>query len=163
MYPPVAVKGGTWCGVLSQGYIVIHGNWATAVRVSLFDVDPKARQYWNLPSAYLRVGNIKTPGEASWSLECAGSGLWWRRRVNGNVTFGDLKLDPASIPAECYLKIEVALWGITAPLALIFAALVWYRVLRSRRRRNRNDCTKCGYNLTGNLSGVCPECGHALP
>ena len=23
-------------------------------------------------------------------------------------------------------------------------------------------CQKCGYNLTGNVSGVCPECGEAV-
>jgi hypothetical protein len=23
-------------------------------------------------------------------------------------------------------------------------------------------CRRCGYNLTGNLSGVCPECGEAI-
>lgn len=28
---------------------------------------------------------------------------------------------------------------------------------------NPSLCTKCGYNLTGNLSGLCPECGTALP
>jgi hypothetical protein len=28
---------------------------------------------------------------------------------------------------------------------------------RSRRRRGR--CVQCGYDLTGNESGVCPECG----
>jgi len=21
------------------------------------------------------------------------------------------------------------------------------------------QCTRCGYNLTGNVSGICPECG----
>lgn len=24
-------------------------------------------------------------------------------------------------------------------------------------------CTTCGYNLTGNTSGVCPECGSGVP
>ncbi len=31
--------------------------------------------------------------------------------------------------------------------------------LRRQRRRKRNECIHCGYNLTGNLSGTCPECG----
>ena len=34
----------------------------------------------------------------------------------------------------------------------------WMRHLRRRRGR----CTTCGYDLTGNVSGVCPECGLAL-
>lgn len=31
-----------------------------------------------------------------------------------------------------------------------------------RQRRRRGQCTKCGYNLTGNTSSVCPECGTAV-
>ena len=25
-----------------------------------------------------------------------------------------------------------------------------------------SSCVHCGYNLTGNASGVCPECGHKI-
>ena len=31
--------------------------------------------------------------------------------------------------------------------------------LRRWRRRRKGFCLKCGYNLTGNVSGVCSECG----
>lgn len=34
--------------------------------------------------------------------------------------------------------------------------------LRRRARRRRNECVQCGYNMTGNESGVCPECGEAI-
>ena len=30
---------------------------------------------------------------------------------------------------------------------------------RRRERRRLNRCVHCGYDLTGNVSGVCPECG----
>ena len=30
---------------------------------------------------------------------------------------------------------------------------------RRYRRRKKRLCLKCGYDLTGNVSGVCPECG----
>jgi hypothetical protein len=30
---------------------------------------------------------------------------------------------------------------------------------RAIRRRQRGRCNTCGYNLTGNTSGACPECG----
>jgi len=26
----------------------------------------------------------------------------------------------------------------------------------------KDGCLKCGYSLTGNQSGICPECGHAI-
>lgn len=48
----------------------------------------------------------------------------------------------------------------------IYPAVVLIRGLsrHSLRERRRNDglCMECGYNLTGNVSGVCPECGAAI-
>lgn len=35
--------------------------------------------------------------------------------------------------------------------------------VRRYRRRRRGRCLKCGYDLTGNVSGVCPECGKRTP
>jgi len=34
---------------------------------------------------------------------------------------------------------------------------IWFR--RDRRRIPPHCCQRCGYDLTGNTSGVCPECG----
>ncbi len=34
--------------------------------------------------------------------------------------------------------------------------------LRRWRRRRKGQCVTCGYNLTGNTSGRCPECGEAV-
>ena len=42
-----------------------------------------------------------------------------------------------------------------SPLPLVRLAFL----LRRTRRRDENHCRSCGYNLTGNTSGVCPECG----
>ena len=52
------------------------------------------------------------------------------------------------------------------PLWLIFAvvaaptAFLWYR---DRLRRRPGHCKNCNYNLTGNTSGICPECGTPIP
>lgn len=46
------------------------------------------------------------------------------------------------------------LW-IPLVIVAIPTALVWYR----GRRPPRGHCQRCGYDLTGNVSGVCPECG----
>jgi len=49
------------------------------------------------------------------------------------------------------------------PFMLIFAAypaIAFIRgPLRRWRRRRKGLCMKCGYDLTGNESGACPECG----
>ena len=34
---------------------------------------------------------------------------------------------------------------------------------RAPRRTEPGHCTKCGYNLTGNVSGKCSECGEPVP
>ncbi|HPF37149.1 MAG TPA: hypothetical protein P5081_00480 [Phycisphaerae bacterium] len=52
----------------------------------------------------------------------------------------------------------VPLWLLVVPLTIIVVCL--------RRRRRALDgaptCARCEFNLTGNASGVCPECGAAF-
>lgn len=48
-------------------------------------------------------------------------------------------------------------------LLAIFPLRAGWRLSIRHRRRNRGLCTSCGYDLTGNVSGVCPECGAAVP
>lgn len=47
-----------------------------------------------------------------------------------------------------------------AVLAFAAAPLVWLR-RRLRRPAPPGHCRGCGYDLTGNVSGACPECGKA--
>jgi len=51
-------------------------------------------------------------------------------------------------------------------LPLLFAAhpaIAFMRgPFRRYRRRKKGLCIKCGYDLTGNVSGVCPECGERI-
>jgi hypothetical protein len=47
-------------------------------------------------------------------------------------------------------------------LILLPVGLVWYRHRSSVRRHPPGHCKKCGYDLTGNESGRCPECGQPL-
>lgn len=50
-------------------------------------------------------------------------------------------------------------WAASGLLAA-YPALALYRgPVQRRRRRRAGACTCCGYNLTGNTSGICPECG----
>jgi hypothetical protein len=53
-----------------------------------------------------------------------------------------------------YLAIDIPLWVFMALLGTPTACL-W----RLDRRRPPEVCAKCGYDLTGNTIGVCPECG----
>jgi hypothetical protein len=49
--------------------------------------------------------------------------------------------------------------AITAMLPTIFAV----RRVRSIFRPPAGHCLRCGYSLTGNASGICPECGTPVP
>jgi hypothetical protein len=55
-------------------------------------------------------------------------------------------------------------WAVIVPLWIpplliaIPTTILWYR----DRRRPKGCCQGCGYDLTGNLSGICPECGVAV-
>ena len=46
---------------------------------------------------------------------------------------------------------------------VLLAALLGVYVVDRRRRHREGCCRVCGYDLTLNVSGICPECGHAVP
>ena len=66
----------------------------------------------------------------------------------------------ASSPAQSR---ETTIEASLLPFFIAFAAypaIAFIRgPLRRWRRRKKGLCIGCGYNLTGNVSGVCPECG----
>ncbi len=47
-------------------------------------------------------------------------------------------------------------------LTTVYPLRACRRVIRKRFRKSRGLCIPCGYNLTGNTSGICPECGTAV-
>jgi len=56
--------------------------------------------------------------------------------------------------------VEVPHWLVVILTAVLPAVFVW----RSwRRPSGQARCSTCDYNLTGNTSGVCPECGTPIP
>lgn len=62
---------------------------------------------------------------------------------------------------------HLLLWGVLHLNIVIVPFCLW-TVLACRLwgRRHPDDgwprCDNCGYNLTGNVSGVCPECGQRI-
>jgi hypothetical protein len=69
-----------------------------------------------------------------------------RVRIDGrSVTF------PYWLPAVCFAFLPA------------LTAVKFWRARARRRREAEGLCSGCGYNLTGNTSGVCPECGAQVP
>ena len=71
---------------------------------------------------------------------------------------GDNNWDPSIITT---IGAIVPSWFLVA-LFLMLPVLWRARQYRLAALVKRGACTKCGYNLTGNTSGVCPECGSPI-
>ncbi|MDB5294616.1 MAG: hypothetical protein JWO31_599 [Phycisphaerales bacterium] len=54
---------------------------------------------------------------------------------------------------------HVAVAGCASILPALWVAAAVVRRVRRGRRRASGRCLACGYDLTGNASGACPECG----
>ena len=61
-------------------------------------------------------------------------------------------------PAGPTISVGIPLW-IPLVVVAIPTGLLWRR---ERKRPRPGHCRSCGYNLTGNVSGVCPECGEKV-
>lgn len=71
---------------------------------------------------------------------------------------------PAPLTENHLMIVIVPLW-IVAVLFGVLPAISLTKFLRARQKSQRvkhGCCTACGYDLAGNVSGVCPECGTAI-
>ena len=87
---------------------------------------------------------------------------WWDLCMAGTVTVGcvlalifglSFAFDRLGLPHEFLVP--------TAFLALLVPVVFmgFFKRLRKRPRYSAGHCRVCGYNLTGNVTGICPECG----
>lgn len=53
----------------------------------------------------------------------------------------------------------IPIWLPSVLAAIVSAMMFWF----SRSRPPPGHCAKCGYDLTSNTSGICPECGKLIP
>jgi hypothetical protein len=67
---------------------------------------------------------------------------------------GSIYVANLSTDSECY-SVRLPLW--LPFLVLVIPTLLLWR--RDRRRPHPGFCRRCDYDLTGNTSGRCPECG----
>ena len=68
-------------------------------------------------------------------------------------------------PTAVSASVTVPDWSLLAP-ACVFPAVLLVRMSlrwRNRRRSRTGRCPNCSYSLTGNVSGICPECGTPTP
>lgn len=80
---------------------------------------------------------------------------WVADRLELRTILPHIRWWPSHTPGWASRDLIVPLWIPFLLLALPTAFLVWL----DRRRIPPHCCQCCGYDLTGNTRGVCPECG----
>jgi hypothetical protein len=82
------------------------------------------------------------------------------RLIFFGVGFASVELGPTRPRVRGGRLITVVLfYFLLAPAFALLPLLQWWASRRARARRTKGQCARCSYDLTGNVSGVCPECG----
>ena len=122
-------------------------------RRGLLGFDPRIRSTKARAAFASLVGTILVPvGYIPGSL----LGLTWLHDVHGVSMWIAL---PTVIVLSFFPVICVAIWVFWRLTPGDHGGPLWRR--RRRLLRERGLCLCCGYDLTGNESGICPECGKA--
>ena len=118
------------------------------------------------------TGGYLVPGISGliW-LALLGLVIWWRwpRPALAELLLATSILYTAYWLGSCYVHESrgslfgdnMCSWQI--PMILISLVVLVIANLRASSRREFPFCPSCGYNLTGNISGTCPECGNPVP
>lgn len=69
---------------------------------------------------------------------------------------------PSRVPAGWSRSSALVLPALAAVFAALLALPPAVRQTQRRFRAAAGRCSACGYSLTGNLSGACPECGGSV-
>jgi hypothetical protein len=104
-------------------------------------------------------------GSPAWELE-GPSSIWNPQYVDALMTSGSLlqlqfgfvwpRIVLNSTRHDCEPETAVVpMWAVVAAASVPFLVALRQNV----RRRLAGFCPRCSYNLTGNVSGRCPECG----
>ncbi len=136
-----------WRAAIAAGAWV---KWAGLVVCVLLFAQWAASLVWNIAWCDGRHGGFWLYRGAIWTHPFANAAtgifhqpsfdvVWWSD-PSRNASFGATACLPMWIPLVIIAVPTVILWLRGSPLP-------------------DGHCSNCGYNLTGNVSGVCPECG----
>ena len=94
-------------------------------------------------------------------LDASPTTKWWGGSIaKGSYDAPYYKRETGTVRFLVVVVRYPLLAGLAAPWPFLWLFIVVKnRPRRNARRRVGNRCDKCSYNLTGNTSGTCPECG----
>ena len=159
MRPPRHARRTVTLIALAVGLLVIGAAWIPTYWWEFSFQDSSQRYEWFVVQGNLHINRFPPNFVAS---KIAPMGLW----VGGfRVTRARLFQPLFSLPH--FHRAGSSHWYLEFPLYLPFLVLatslaalcVYPRLTRRRWRRKHGLCVSCGYDLTGNVSGRCPECG----
>ena len=140
--------------VLALAAFVVGAVWAATwfAPVHVGRVSPKLIHVWNVRDGFLWLyAERNRAAWDSWNGPVTEKNFsWWRCISAQTYTTGN---GYASLHLDLNLLAPCALLAVYPVFAFIRGPV------RRNRRRKRGLCVQCGYNLTGNVSGRCPECG----
>jgi hypothetical protein len=114
-----------------------------------------------LPRPFLGFGEGKRP-PVSFRVDGERVGVSWYRAGGRRAPWAG-QINRWGVRYNVYTydgsDVSVPTWwvGVVAAIGLVAGVAV-----RRRGVKKRGHCAACGYNLVGNVSGVCPECGTAV-
>ena len=137
-----------WMGVV--GLFIVASGWLVSEFRAIVYVDA-------VRVDSMRVWFIERGSATIAVLPQTGRNLGWR-------------LDPHSPRVgrkwnyEYLENVTARVWWVIVPLWMGLAAIGVPTILLTviDRRSPKGHCQQCGYDLTGNESGVCPECGYGV-
>ncbi len=122
----------------------------------LFDAESVRSHFAGELEVYLRKHPTGDQAEASPEVK-----EWRDKRDEAATRVFRLKNSLASKPFPRLLSFEIKDWWLVAGSSILPVA---WLLRRKRRMRSAKpgQCASCQYSLTGNTSGICPECGTAV-
>jgi hypothetical protein len=129
---------------------------------------------------FIKQGYLRSPSERNgdWITVMEDEGLPVRfrwselkeERERSQILVAPAKADPSAwrnLRDLWHDRLDVQVFSISNAWLVVITAIcpvIWIiRFSLKRCGHGRGRCVSCGYNLTGNTSGVCPECGTTVP
>jgi hypothetical protein len=124
---------------------------------------------------YLVAQEVSQAPDGSWTAQVTGYGRLEIRAGNTAMAAAipppqasgfsasnalSVRMMPDALCTITYRAVGLPFWFLCL-ITAVPASRLCVHAWRRRRKARRGLCARCGYDLTGNVSGVCPECGTA--